>query len=606
MHFSWQALFVALIFLFLGLIPPHEVKADQPGGSTSTLWSYNTYPWSDPVQTVKFKNLGPQNATFQDPSGPITEIYASVSDVPGAVFYFNVFGETYSLKIPPNHDLHLSFNIPWDISNVKISVQDIGRYSEIRIGYHLAEKPLTKDTNTSSISNNTSSKEESNDKNEKKSNFVVAPLKQFKSGIISHDVTCKEGFMLITKASDGSPACVKPETAQKLVEHGWGWAMQTIDSLKPLLPNRIIDLENDTGVVTFGNQTYYFETPHYTQDAYVNPMQISFHDVVFTLFPSGFKGGLPTSGGCGSGTVGEIVVGSGSYYWTDAKFSDGTHELLHIFADSKPCSVHSIPTYFSTHANPQAGLTFYDGKMKLLVSTNNPKLTYMNIKVYNSYTPFSLVDHFLAGSLYSTAGPIQNGNITIAVNGLVMGTTETYPSGCFQFNNWNDSKLADQINKSRSLGNTSTELNFQTQYFGDSNHNPTNASASSYLYLYAVPVAPMQYDTMLYPSDQINVTQGNSTQFHLTVKPFSKYWEVEHMKLNLQGTPCGFSYHISPVDNNNSVLVNNTASFDVVLNTTSYTPSGKYWIAIDQNMSGINEPNIGAEVGAFDLNVLKK
>ena len=36
------------------------------------------------------------------------------------------------------------------------------------------------------------------------------------------DVTCKEGLQLITKAEDNSPACVKPQTAQRLVEHGWG------------------------------------------------------------------------------------------------------------------------------------------------------------------------------------------------------------------------------------------------------------------------------------------------------------------------------------------------------------------------------------------------
>ncbi|HYL65792.1 MAG TPA: hypothetical protein VEU72_01410 [Nitrosopumilaceae archaeon] len=437
-------------------------------------------------------------------------------------------------------------------------------------------------------------------------NSMLSPLQQFKSGIAANDIKCDNNFQLVIKSEDGSPACVKAQTAQKFVERGWGWAMQSTDSIKPLQPNKIPGLENDTGLVTLGNQTYYFETPNYTNTAYSNPMQVSFHDVVFTLFPPGFRGGLPTSVGCGNVAVGQLITGSGSYYWNNAKFSDGTHELLHIFADSPPCPENPTPTYFSNHTNPQAGLTFYDGKMKLLVSENNPKLSFMNIKVFSSYTPSSLVDHFLTGNLYSTAGPIQNGNITITVNGLVMGTAETYPNGCFQFNNWNDSKLADQINKSRSLGMSSAELTFQTQYFGDSNHNPVNASAGSYLGFYAVPLAPSQYNTSLSPSSEINITQGNFTQFHVTVKPFSKYWEVQHMKLNLQRTPCGLSYHISPVDNNDSVLVNNTASFDVVLNTTSYTPSGKYWISIDQDVSGISEPNIGAEVGAFDLNVLKK
>ena len=196
-----------------------------------------------------------------------------------------------------------------------------------------------------------------------------SPLKQFKSGTPANDVKCEQGLQLVIKVEDDSPACVKLQTEQKLVERGWGWAMQPIDSLKPSLPNRISGLENDTGIVTFGNRTYYFETPHYTQDAYVNPVHIPFHGVVFTLFPSGFKGGLPDND-CGS-----------QYYWTDAKFADGTSELLHIFpitSTSQQCLALPEPTYFSTNTDPLAGLTFYDGKMKLLVSVegklqqNNP------------------------------------------------------------------------------------------------------------------------------------------------------------------------------------------------------------------------------------------
>ncbi len=122
-------------------------------------------------------------------------------------------------------------------------------------------------------------------------------------------------------------------------------------------------MESDTGIVTFRNQIYYFETPNYTPDAYFHPVQISFHDVVFTLFPSGFRGGLPNP--CGS------ISDKIQYYWTDAKFTDGSHELLHIQVDSPPCPTNPIPSMFSNHTNPQAGLIFYDGKMKLLTSVEN-------------------------------------------------------------------------------------------------------------------------------------------------------------------------------------------------------------------------------------------
>ena len=53
-----------------------------------------------------------------------------------------------------------------------------------------------------------------------------SPFKQIKNGILSHDVICKDGFVLIKKLSTNSLACVKPQTAQKLVKRGWGTTTQ--------------------------------------------------------------------------------------------------------------------------------------------------------------------------------------------------------------------------------------------------------------------------------------------------------------------------------------------------------------------------------------------
>lgn len=50
-------------------------------------------------------------------------------------------------------------------------------------------------------------------------NFL-SPLKQFKSGILVEEIQCRNELILIQK-QDGSPACVKPETKQKLIERGW-------------------------------------------------------------------------------------------------------------------------------------------------------------------------------------------------------------------------------------------------------------------------------------------------------------------------------------------------------------------------------------------------
>ncbi|MGI0088302.1 MAG: hypothetical protein ACREBI_10175 [Nitrosotalea sp.] len=49
----------------------------------------------------------------------------------------------------------------------------------------------------------------------------LSPLEQLKTGTAAGDVKCNVGLQLIFKAEDGSPACVKEQTAYKLAERGW-------------------------------------------------------------------------------------------------------------------------------------------------------------------------------------------------------------------------------------------------------------------------------------------------------------------------------------------------------------------------------------------------
>ena len=51
--------------------------------------------------------------------------------------------------------------------------------------------------------------------------IVLSPKKQVEFGVEAKNVTCKTGLELILKQSDGSPTCVKPTTAEKLIERGW-------------------------------------------------------------------------------------------------------------------------------------------------------------------------------------------------------------------------------------------------------------------------------------------------------------------------------------------------------------------------------------------------
>ncbi len=65
--------------------------------------------------------------------------------------------------------------------------------------------------------------DESNGSNEKWGTvleYPVSPLKQFKSGIAINEIQCRESLILVIKY-DGSPACVKPLTAEKLIQRGW-------------------------------------------------------------------------------------------------------------------------------------------------------------------------------------------------------------------------------------------------------------------------------------------------------------------------------------------------------------------------------------------------
>lgn len=67
--------------------------------------------------------------------------------------------------------------------------------------------------------------------------LIFSPLKQFKAGTEARDVSCKQGYILIIKSQDGFPACVTPDTANKLVMKGWNPSpinKITVDGLNPV------------------------------------------------------------------------------------------------------------------------------------------------------------------------------------------------------------------------------------------------------------------------------------------------------------------------------------------------------------------------------------
>jgi len=50
---------------------------------------------------------------------------------------------------------------------------------------------------------------------------LESPRAQMIHGVSAQDVQCREGFQLVIKTSDSSPACIKPASVSKLMS--WGW-----------------------------------------------------------------------------------------------------------------------------------------------------------------------------------------------------------------------------------------------------------------------------------------------------------------------------------------------------------------------------------------------
>ncbi len=61
---------------------------------------------------------------------------------------------------------------------------------------------------------------------------IDSPLKQFKSGISINDTKCNNDLLLVMKLSNSSPACVKPETVNKLLLRGWALDLSAISNFE--------------------------------------------------------------------------------------------------------------------------------------------------------------------------------------------------------------------------------------------------------------------------------------------------------------------------------------------------------------------------------------
>ena len=80
-----------------------------------------------------------------------------------------------------------------------------------------------------------------------------SPKSQIANGVLPENVTCKEGLQLIFKSKDNSPACVKPQTAEKLVERGWGY---DISAISLPVPENVIEQPNSMKTIKVTNTDF--------------------------------------------------------------------------------------------------------------------------------------------------------------------------------------------------------------------------------------------------------------------------------------------------------------------------------------------------------------
>jgi WD40 repeat protein len=189
---------------------------------------------------------------------------------------------------------------------------------------------------------------------------VLSPLKQIKSGIEPKDVVCKQRpiyYDLVMKKSNNQPICVKGTSVKTLTLRNY------IPEYNGVLGGPIPTGDKTTSdTVIVDDKAYYFTIINETMNsAQGEDKQINFHNAVFTLLP---KPKIMNLGGfCGSGSFGTTVL-----------FSDGVREKLTINIPEAECMdkfTKDDLIKLTNHTNPQAGLTFYNNKVKLFVSADS-------------------------------------------------------------------------------------------------------------------------------------------------------------------------------------------------------------------------------------------
>jgi hypothetical protein len=225
MHLSWQALFFTLVlFLFI-----HNAYADMI--QTDSTHKVEILNFQVQPPTIKVGDTFAINATIVNNSQNSIYVQALCEDGLFSVIFdthvavidkggFTCTGNLVSLLVDPSEKTTTTSP---SLSSLVYRATAAGTaHATVTFTYFIknqtdhSQSEIWKTVSKSflfTISDNNTGTKTVNEN-------VLSPLKQFKSGIKIQDIVCKQDLTLLV-SHYGLPVCVTPDTAQKLVEHGW-------------------------------------------------------------------------------------------------------------------------------------------------------------------------------------------------------------------------------------------------------------------------------------------------------------------------------------------------------------------------------------------------
>ncbi len=311
-------------------------------------------------------------------------------------------------------------------------------------------------------------------------------------------------------------------------------------------------IEKDSAIVSLIHHTYYQTTLSYYVYNLTRGTSVQFQNVTFA-FP---EGTMNTPGG--------------SFIMLDIKFPDGSEEIyghheenpggsgsvsgIRVPTTTGPSNAKYSVTVLSNHVMPQAGLTIYHDKIKLLVSTYNQtstgslKSTLRMVLFSSLYTGVFNYERIsdavsVKGLLTDALGKgLADREILIYVklseNRIFMGKARTDSEGCFYFNSWDSAKLKPLIDKYGGF-----RFKILVVFPGDSDYRRSFAYKWDWMYSGAVSFPAPSF--RIFAKDTI-VSAGGSVDVTAVVH-VEPSEELLNLTLSLDALPCkGVSVFVTP------------------------------------------------------------